>query len=230
MMAAPNPFDTHFADYDAWFDAFPNVYRSELRAIEALLPPQGDWVEVGVGTARFASKLGIPIGIEPSEKMASLARQRGTEVIEGRVEALPLGDASVDAVFLITVLCFVRELERALREVARVLRPGGHAIVASVPRDSAVGQIYDNAGPEDPFFHQAYLRSTRELIDGMEAAGFTIDRTLQTLLGPPDRVDDRVQEPRDGHDRGSFVVIRGCKPPAARTPGVKEEATTARLP
>jgi len=208
-MTERNPFNTHFSEYDAWFDAFPNIYHSELRAIEALLPPPGDWVEVGVGSARFASQLGIPIGIEPSDKMASLARQRGIKLIEGRVEALPLGDASVDAVFLITVLCFVRELERALREVVRVLRPGGHAIVASVPRDSAVGQIYDNAGPEDLFFHQAFLRSTREMIDGMEAAGFTIDRTLQTLLGPPDRANDRVQKPQDGHDRGSFVVIRG---------------------
>ena len=207
-MADQNLFDTHFEAYDAWFEANANVYQSELRAIESVLPPAGDWVEVGVGTGRFAAPLGIPVGVEPSENMAALARKRGIEVIEGRAEALPLDNTSVDAVFLITSLCFVRELDLALREVSRVLRPGGHAIVAFVPGDSAIGQIYAQAGPEDPFFHQAILRSSSEMIDAIQEAGFIIEEAVQTLFEPPDRANDRIEAPKSGHDRGSFVVLK----------------------
>ncbi len=210
-MGKSNPFETHFAEYDAWFDAYPNVYESELLAVREVLPPPGDWVEIGVGTGRFASRLGIPVGIEPSARMAALARRRGVEIISGRVEALPLPDTAVDAVFLITVLCFVQELDRALREVARVLRPRGCVIVASVPRDSAVGRIYDSAGPKDPFFSQAILRFTDEMLDALEAAGFTIERTVQTLTGHPDHANDRIEPPSEGHDTGSFVVVRAVK-------------------
>ena len=206
-----NPFDTHPAEYDAWFDAFPNVYRSELRAIEAVLPPPGNWVEVGVGTGRFASQLGIPVGIEPSQGMGALARDRGIDVIAGKAEALPLDVASVDALFLITVLCFVEDLDATFREVARVLRPGGHAIVAFIPRDSAIGRVHGCSGDEDRFFRRANLRSAREVSDGMKAAGLAIERTIQTLVGSPDQLNERIQEPSEGFGRGSFIVIRGLR-------------------
>jgi len=210
-MADRNPFDTHFEEYDAWFETFPNVYQSELRAIESVLPPPGEWAEIGVGTGRFASRLGIPLGVDPSEKMAALARDRGIEVLRGRIESLPLMDDSIDAVFLITVLCFVEDLGSALGELIRVLRPGGHAIVAFVPGDSTVGEIYAQAGPEDPFFNQAILRSSSEMISAIKGAGFAIEATVQTLFEPPDRANDRIEKPQSGHDRGSFVVLRARK-------------------
>lgn len=210
-MPVLNPFDTHPAEYDAWFDAFPNVYRSELRAIEAVLPPPGNWVEVGVGTGRFASQLGIPVGIEPSEGMGAWARDRGIDVIAGKAEALPLNAASVDAVFLITVLCFVEDLGATFREAARVLRPGGHVIVAFIPRSSAIGRTSGRSDNEDRFFRQARLRSAREISNGMQAAGLAIERTVQTLIGSPDRANERIQEPSEGFGEGSFVVIRGLR-------------------
>jgi len=42
-----------------------------------MLPEGGTGIEIGVGTGRFASQLGIKLGLEPSKSMASLARQRG---------------------------------------------------------------------------------------------------------------------------------------------------------
>jgi len=141
-MAEPNPFETHYAEYDAWFDRNPNVYESELLAIRELLPPPGDWIEIGVGSGRFASVLGIPVGIEPAEGIATLARARGVGVVKGKAECLPLRDATVDAAFLITTLCFVDDIDRTFYEVARVLRAGGRAIVAFVPKDSRFGELY----------------------------------------------------------------------------------------
>jgi len=223
-MSEKNPYEAHYAEYDKWFDDFPTVFASEVRAIELVLPPPGDWIEIGVGTGRFALALGIRIGVEPCEQMAALARSRGIEVIAGRVEALPLGDACVDAVFLITVLCYVRVLAQALEEVHRVLRPGGYAIIATVPRTSPIGKMYAAAGPEDPFFHGAILRSPQELAEGMRKVCLSVDRTSQTLFDSIDRANDRVETPREGHDRGSFVVLRGRKPPSSVCAAAKRNA------
>ena len=53
---------------------------------------QGEGLEVGVGTGRFAAPLGIHIGLEPSPAMAKLARARGVEVHSGVGENLPYED------------------------------------------------------------------------------------------------------------------------------------------
>jgi SAM-dependent methyltransferase len=49
-------------------------------------------VEIGVGTGLFAVPLGILIGVEPSPRMAELARYRGIEVLENVAEELPFAD------------------------------------------------------------------------------------------------------------------------------------------
>ncbi|MCX6100813.1 MAG: hypothetical protein NTV92_05240, partial [Candidatus Bipolaricaulota bacterium] len=63
-MTGPNPFETLADEYDAWFDAHPELFESELQALRAVLPERpGRWVEVGVGTGRFASRLAIGLGV-----------------------------------------------------------------------------------------------------------------------------------------------------------------------
>ena len=55
---ADNPFETKAPVYDQWYDQFPNIFQSEILALRALLPSPGQWVEIGVGTGRFAVELG----------------------------------------------------------------------------------------------------------------------------------------------------------------------------
>jgi SAM-dependent methyltransferase len=210
-MAEQSPFDVHADDYDAWFDAHPNTFRSELLAIKRLLPPRGDWIEIGVGTGRFAAALGIPTGVEPSEAMAVRARKRGIHVLHGWAEDLPLPNQSVDSLFLITVLCFVEDLERTFIEAERVLRAGGHSLVAMIPRESPIGRIYADTGREDIFFRHATFRSVDDVVRAAGEAGLVIEETDQTLVGSPDEIDLHVQSPIAGHDLGSFVVLRARK-------------------
>jgi len=202
-----NPFETRAPEYDAWYEQFPNLFRSEILAVRALLPPPGRWVEVGVGTGRFAAELGMRLGVEPADAMAALARDRGIEVICGRAEALPLDSASMDAVFFITTLCFVRDLNLALCEARRILRPGGFCIVALLPLDSPLGRITHAHASEDVFFKHAQLRTKNEIFRTLRATGYTIQQTVQTLLGSPEDFDLEIQTPISGHDRGSFIVI-----------------------
>ena len=211
-MDETNPFETHYDEYDAWFDRNPNVYESELLAVREVLPPSGDWIEIGVGSGRFASRLGIPVGVEPADGIATLARSRGVLVVKGKAESLPLESAGFDAAFLITTLCFVDDIDRTFHEVARVLRPGGHAIVAFIPKDSRFGELYCAHASEDRFFRHATLYTKQRVFDAIEAAGMQIERTVQTLTGSPERANDRIEAPTVGHEDGSFVVVRAVKP------------------
>ena len=208
-----NPFETSASVYDRWYDQFPNVFQSELLALRALLPAPGQWVEIGVGTGRFASELGIRVGVEPTEGMAALARNRGIDVIRGVAEALPLESGSMDALFFITTLCFVQDMRRALTEAYRVLRPSGCCIISLLPLDSPLGQAHQAQAASDLFFKHANLRTKNEVLGALDAAGFRIQQSSQTLFGPPERFESEapVQEP--GHDRGSFLAFRTIKTP-----------------
>ena len=97
---------------------------------------RGRILEIGAGTglnARHYPEGAEVIAIEPSEGMRRRALDRlkrkpvNSSVLlrDGRVEALPFDAASFDAVVLTFVLCSVKELSVALREIRRVLRSGG---------------------------------------------------------------------------------------------------------
>lgn len=211
-MKDKNPFETHYCEYDAWFDSYDKTYQSELLAVQELLPEGGDWIEIGVGSGRFASKLGIKTGVEPAEGIATLALKRGITVLKGRAEELPLDGESVDAAFLITTLCFVDELDRTFTEAFRVVRPGGAVIVAFIPQDSRFGELYGRIAGKDRFYRLATFYTKEDVFAAMRRAGFLIDRTVQTLTGSPERANDVVEAPTEGHDKGSFIVVRANKP------------------
>ena len=59
-------FDTHTLQYDAWFERHRAAYESEVAALRALATGGDRWLEVGVGTGRFAVPLGVGYGVEPS--------------------------------------------------------------------------------------------------------------------------------------------------------------------
>lgn len=58
-------FEKHAAEYDLWFAENEAAYKSEILAMQDLIPANGIGVEVGVGTGLFADLLGIRIGVEP---------------------------------------------------------------------------------------------------------------------------------------------------------------------
>jgi ubiquinone/menaquinone biosynthesis C-methylase UbiE len=80
---------------------------------------------------------GVVHGIEIADDMLRRARSRfGRDVQSGRLllssgsmTALPLGDGSVDALITLNTVYFISELDAACAELARVLRPGGRAVI-----------------------------------------------------------------------------------------------------
>ncbi len=95
-------------------------------------------VDVGCGEGRFCRMLAAErircIGIDPTAELIHTARQRdpqGDYRIE-HAESLSLGDASVDLAVAYLSLIDIPDLPRALAEVHRVLRPGGHFLIANL--------------------------------------------------------------------------------------------------
>ncbi|WP_199424775.1 class I SAM-dependent methyltransferase [Actinotalea solisilvae] len=110
----------------------------ERRRIALLAGARGRVLEIGTGTglnlAHYPADVEELVLTEPVAPMADRARARlaasgrAAEVLAAPAEDLPVATASVDTVVSTLVLCTVRDVESALSEVARVLRPGGRLL------------------------------------------------------------------------------------------------------
>ena len=155
-------FDPLAEAYDAWFDEDEGklIFDIEVTAFRKALPllPR-PWLEVGVGSGRFAQTLDIDTGIDPSVKLLEIAERRGIKVFHGRGEELPFSDGSYGTVFLIVTLCFLDSPVAALREARRILRADGKLVLGVVLRESPWGRFYQIKKEEGHRF-SATLRFT----------------------------------------------------------------------
>lgn len=212
-MARIRPFEEHSDLYEEWFTSFPAVFDSEVTAIAEVLPEGSRSIEIGVGSGLFAERLGIPVGVEPSEAMAIRARARGISVLPGVAEELPVESNRYESAFMVTAICFVDEPQRAINEMVRVVEPGGSVVIAFVDRDSELGQQYLTHKEENVFYRDADFYSATEILEYMKEAGL-IDFTIhQTLFGPLEEIAES-QRPHAGYGEGGFVVISGRVPTA----------------
>ena len=203
-------FDVAAEEYDAWFERHPHAYHSELEAIRELLPESGIGVEIGVGTGRFAAPLGIRLGVDPSPEMSRIAKKRGIDVVHGRAEDLPIDNASMDFVLMVTTLCFLDDVDRALGELRRVLRPSGVFIVAFIDADSSLGKAYLKRKDDSRFYKGAHFYSVSSVKERLRQAGFNVSEVRQTIFLNPDTMinPDPI---RKGSGQGVFVVIQAMK-------------------
>ncbi len=210
-MAKTAPFDAHPDRYDEWFDRRAAAYRSELRAVRALLPEEGEGLEIGVGTGRFAAPLGLKYGVDPSPAMRERARERGVDVRDGIAEDLPYPDRRFDVALMTTTLCYLDDPAAAFSEVRRVLRPGGVFVVAFIDRDGPLGRRYEERQQESVFYESTRFHGVRDVATLFEEAGFEHLKARQTLFSDPETMTepDPVNE---GYGEGSFVVLRGRRP------------------
>lgn len=215
MDDAVRVFDREAARYDAWFDSPQGraLFRAEVAAVRRLINGLAEpWLEVGVGTGRFARALRVPCGIDPAWSMVELARLRGIRVVQGRGEALPFLDETIGTVVFIDTLCFADPFA-LLREAKRVLAPGGGLIAAGVLRDGAWGRRYlEQAAGGHLFYRYASFYSARELQDLLAQAGFALAGASSTLARPPEE-GSTVEPVYDGiRDGASFACLRAGVP------------------
>jgi ubiquinone/menaquinone biosynthesis C-methylase UbiE len=132
---------------------FARVHRAVLD-IAASLPPPADVLDVGCGTGRLlrAAATRWPtarlIGVDPAEGMVAVARQLtpGAMLHRGLAEALSLPDASVDLALSTISFHHWRDQAAGVREIVRVLRPGGHFILADFTLPRVLGWATRHGG------------------------------------------------------------------------------------
>ncbi|SEB53207.1 Methyltransferase domain-containing protein [Nocardioides exalbidus] len=121
-----------------------------FKAIDRAMTGDSDVLEVGCGTGAMAERIAaLPgvtlVAIDWSDAFVELARARGVDARQGDVCYLPFEDDSFDVVYAGWMLYHVRDLDRALAEVRRVLRPGG-TFVAVTNGDDHLGDLRRETG------------------------------------------------------------------------------------
>jgi len=187
------------AAYGRWAKSYPPRPHNPLMEVEhatvlSLLPEvRGQTVlDAGCGSGRYLRELGHrgarAIGMDLSPAMLDRARETTTRIARADIRALPFDAMSIDLVVCGLALGDVAELELALIEMARVLRPGGRVVYSVVhPTGEAAGwsRTFESDGRQwaiDGFWHS--LDRHRQ---ACAAAGFTIEewREPEISAGQP---------------------------------------------
>lgn len=206
-----SPFDALASAYDAWFeDEGKIVFVIEVKAFQKVLPllPK-PWLEVGVGSGRFAQALGIKMGIDPSSELLTMARKRGIKVFQAKGEERFFDEETFGTIFLIVTLCFVDSPLAVLQEAYRILRPGGKIVLGLMLRDSPWGRFYSAKKDErHRFYKHATFYSYEEVTELLEHTGFAVEKFVSTLFQKPNEVE-AMEPPREGFfsDAGFTIVV-----------------------
>jgi SAM-dependent methyltransferase len=209
-----SPFDDLASEYDAWFDQEGSlVFSIEVQAFQTLLSSlPKPWLEIGVGSGRFAQALGIETGIDPSIKLVKMAKQRGINAFIARGEQAPFDEESFGTVFLIVTMCFLDSPRHVLKEANRILVPGGNVVLGLVLPESPWGQLYRRQKASGHrFYKYARFYSYAQVVRQLVRAGFVTEKILSTLFQRPGEVH-HSEEPWEGYSpEAGFTILTGSK-------------------
>jgi len=172
--------------YDRAFEASEEAGLREMRR-ELLKGARGRVLELGAGT-------GLNLELYPHEGLDSLTvtepdphmykqlRERaakvcaGAELVQAGAEQLPFEDDSFDTAVVTLVLCTVPDQPAALREIKRVLKPGGELLFLEHVRSGESGLAKWQDRLEKPWrFLGDGCHCNRDTEAGLRAAGFDLD-------------------------------------------------------
>ena len=213
---AARPFDTLFEAYDTWYDREPgrSLFEIEATALKEMMPDvSGTVIEIGVGSGRFAQSLKIPYGLDPAVQPLKIAKKRGVCCIGADAVSMPFRDAGVGCCLLMVTLCFVTRPLKVLKEVYRVLKPGGVAILGMVLRESPWGADYlSKAEKGHPFYTLATFQTHDAVLALLAKAGFQTPEVASTLFQPPRMPSYGPENSRKGYfPEAGFTVYCAAK-------------------
>jgi ubiquinone/menaquinone biosynthesis C-methylase UbiE len=182
--------------YDRFSKGMEDAGLAEMRR-NLIEGASGDVLEIGGGTGANLSYYGAGVEsltvTEPERPMLKRlerkARERNSRatILRAPAEDLPFEDASFDTVVSTLVLCGVDDQPRAVRELRRVLRPGGRLIFIEHVRsdDPQTAKMQDRMNPLNRFV--VCCDCNRPTLDTVRSAGFDVTELQQTELpkSPP---------------------------------------------
>ncbi|WP_344980554.1 class I SAM-dependent methyltransferase [Streptosporangium fragile] len=162
---------------------------------EALLAGlSGKVIEVGAGNgltfAHYPPTVARVLAVEPEPRLRRLAQENArralvpVEVVGGLADRLPAEDASFDAAVVSLVLCSLPDQASALRELRRVLRPGGELRFLEHVRADSPGMIRLQRLLDATVWPRLFggCHTARDTVTAIGQAGFTIERLERFLL------------------------------------------------
>jgi len=165
--------------------------RAWITTIAAHAPADPAVVEVGAGTgvfclgfARYSDARRI-LGVDPSVPMLREARLYSRHplisYVAGTAEALPARAAAFDLALLSRVIHHLPDRRLAAEQLARVLGPGGVAVIRTTFRERLDSLVYDY-WPELLAADASRFPSESEVVDDFVSSGFEVERTTSVAL------------------------------------------------
>lgn len=166
-------------------------------------------LDVGCGDGTWAlvcSRHGAArvVGCDADPRMVARAGERAAEaggamqVLAAHVESLPFPDGCFDVVTAVTVLAFVPDAELAVREMARVLRPGGRLVIGELGRWNCwAARRRIRAWLGSATWRAARFRSAATLRRLVRGAGLQAAQVAGAIYFPPVTVLARLMAPAD---------------------------------
>ena len=162
-----------------WFVGRRRIIASFMKSIVATAKVRPKILDVGCGTGanlELLAEFGSAEGVDISADALSFCRQRGlSDVKQGEAEALPYDDQSFEVVAALDVVEHLDDDVAGLKEMYRVLRPGGRALLF-VPAFMFLW------GVQDDISHHRRRYTLQQLREVVRAAGFEIERATYVNL------------------------------------------------
>ena len=167
------------ARFNTRYENFVSPYKEQL-----LADVSGTVLEIGPGTGvnlRYLASGKVRwIGVEPNRFMEPYLQREAdrlrmpVELRTGTADALPFADSSVDTVISTLVLCCVKSQQQALREVLRVLKPGGRLVFIEHVAASEGSQLRRRQDWVAPIWKRLGdgCHPNRETLAALEGVGF----------------------------------------------------------
>jgi SAM-dependent methyltransferase len=233
-------------------DPYHDPFTYSRRKIEQVLagyldalPDGARLLDVGCGTGDLLGRLGTRLecaGCDPSDEMLERARRHhpGAAFTRATAEELPYADGSFDVVLCIEVIRYLPAPETALREIARVLAPGGLALVTFAPAYSTtlyplVNELTSRVEVPGLTHVRQYFHTAGEAERLVAAAGLERSDLHPRFFGPFvylsrltragtsgllrrwEGIDDRLAEKPRLRELANVFVVAAWKPPTSST-------------
>jgi len=108
---------------------------------------------------------------------------------------------------MVTADCFLKDANKAFKEVWRILSNEGIFVIAFIDRETPLGKLYNEKKHSNNFYKHAHFHSAKEIIKLLETNRFTILDKKQTIF----TLENKIQEIMDGVGEGVFAVIKSKK-------------------
>jgi ubiquinone biosynthesis O-methyltransferase len=220
-------------EYARWRETYLGALTERIEAA-AIFQLSGDLrgkrlLDLGCGDGTYsiaASQSGADVtGVDISEAMLESARLRALtsgasiEWCRASAESLPYDSETFDIVLAVTILCFLREPLQVMREVRRVLRPGGSFVIGELGRYSSWALLRRVRGwLGSSMWSEAHFWTIGELSELLQHAGFQVTASCGCVYYPPSAHVVRVVGEHDhafsflGQLGAAFVAVRAEKP------------------